>query len=311
MFQIELPNGMLERLGKMEWWRVLLEYRDEEKNQLFVAVRYNYLSVYVRGRAIFKEIRVMRNGEIKAIFDRRYFHGPEANSGDLIFNGEKVYCETNKTKVEDEGATAMLRDFDRWVKMIRNYKPVILEDGTSLKETSTIQEKECLASRAVSPNVINLEMAISIKGSNGRNVARRIDMVHLVRSEVRSKPGVAIVFTEAKLFSNKELRKEGDAPAPVVTQVLDYRDYLEKNKDHIRTAYQTACKLLIPIRKDQGITVDRLLHDVAEGVSLHLVTQPRVLVFRTSENPGNWEEHRVKLFEHGIAVEVVDLRDLP
>jgi hypothetical protein len=110
MFQIRLPNDMLERLGKTEWWRDLLKYRDEENNPLFVAVRNNYLSVYVCGRAIFKEISKKRNGEIHAVFDRRYFHGPKAARGDLIFDGENVR-EENGAVVKD--ATAMLRDLPR------------------------------------------------------------------------------------------------------------------------------------------------------------------------------------------------------
>ena len=117
------------------------------------------------------------------------------------------------------------------------------------------------------------------------------------------------------MFSNPSLRVRGDAPAPVVTQVLDYQRYLEKNKDDILSAYRAACKLLIPIRKAQGITVDPLLKEVANDAPLHLVTQPRVLVFRTSEDSGmidkDWEPHREKLFEHGITVEVVAAKSQP
>jgi hypothetical protein len=54
-FGTGLPNDMLDHLMKMEWWRDLLTYRDG-KTPLFVAVRDNYLSIYVCGRAIFKRI---------------------------------------------------------------------------------------------------------------------------------------------------------------------------------------------------------------------------------------------------------------
>jgi len=307
MFEIGLPDDMLDRMWKREWWRELLAYRDEGI-PLFVAVRNNYLSVYVCGRAIFKEIREKKNGAIHAIFDKRYFYGPKTPVGDLIFNGDNV-CD-KKSGAVIQGGTARLRDLERWVKEIKKYKLVNLDDVTLSKESMDIGEKECLASRAANPKVINLEMALKGFVSNGRRTAPRIDMVHLERNG----PDVACVFTEAKLFRNKDsLRKSGEDDAPVVTQVLDYKRYLEKNKDDIRSAYRKACKLLIPIRKAQGAKVDSLLEDVAGGASLNLVTLPRVLIFRTGQvSPRSavaWAPHREKIVRHGIAVEEVDAVD--
>jgi hypothetical protein len=303
MFDIRLPGGLLDRLGNMPWWSDLLAYRDEGR-PLFVAARDMYLSVYVCGKAIFQRIEV-RNGEIRATCDRRYFFG--GDNGDLIFDGQNFRDERNNNPVVECLSYNDSSDLKRRVERIKRYPRVNLGDDELSEKKPDLSEKACLASRADRPEVINLEMALKGFESRNRNIAPRIDMVHLVRSE----PGVAIVFTEAKLFSNTaSLRIRGNAPAPVVTQVLDYQRYLDKNKDDIRCAYRKACKLLIQIRTAQKIKVDPLLEVVAKGAPLNLITQPRVLVFRTSEDSSmsseRWEPHRKKLFEHGIAVEVVD-----
>ena len=236
-FAMGLPNDMLDHLMKMEWWCNLLAYRDEG-TPLFVAVRDNYLSIYVCGRAIFKRIWEER-GAIHASFDGRYFYGPKTNKGDLIFDGENVLA---KNGAVIDGAAETIRNLDLWVKMIKGYrKLVILDDDTSSKDPMDIGEKECLASRAVRPSVINLEMALPGFVANEKKIAPRIDMVHLEPG----RPGVAVVFTEAKLFSNKELRVADDnKDAEVVRQVMRYKEYLEEHSDKICSAYQTACKLL-------------------------------------------------------------------
>jgi hypothetical protein len=120
-FAMRLPNDMLDHLMKMEWWRALLAYRDDG-TPLFVAVRNNYLSIYVCGRAIFKRIWEER-GAIRASFDGRYFYGPKADKGDLIFDGGNVLA---KNGAVIDRAAETLRDLDLWVKRIKGYKRLVV-----------------------------------------------------------------------------------------------------------------------------------------------------------------------------------------
>jgi hypothetical protein len=180
----------------------------------------------------------------------------------------------------------------------------VLDDDTSSKDPMDIGEKECLASRAVRPSVINLEMALPGFVSKGKKIAPRIDMVHLEPG----RPGVAVVFTEAKLFSNKVLRVADDnKDAEVVKQVMRYKDYLEEHSDKICSAYQTACKLLIQIRRAQRVEIDPLLEMVAKDTPINLITVPRLVVFKTKRDEPKsqkaWEKHRAKIQKRGIVVE--------
>ena len=210
MFKIGLPDGMLNRLAEKEWWRDLLAYDDDP---LFVAVRDNYLSVYVRGKAIFKRVEE-KNGKILATCDRRYFLSGE--KGDLVFDGQKFRDKRKNGTVIESLSYNGPSDLKRRVKQIKRHPLVNLDDGDVSDKKRDLSEKACLALRAVRPEVINLEMALPGFVSRGKNIAPRIDMVHLVRSEVQNEPGVAVVFTEAKLFTNKKLVK-AECTARVVT----------------------------------------------------------------------------------------------
>src|SRR5947208_5490815 len=96
-FAMGLPDGMLDQLDETKWWGHLLAYRDEG-TPLFVALRDNYLSGYVSGRALFKKIEE-KNGEIRATCDRRYFVGRGSDKGDLIFDRHNFYDKRDNNKI--------------------------------------------------------------------------------------------------------------------------------------------------------------------------------------------------------------------
>jgi hypothetical protein len=119
MFEMSLKDGFLDRMAQQQWWRDLLAYRDPDNGQhFFVAVRKNYLSVYFFGKAIFKKIYENRNGEIVATVDRRYFDGPAAARGDLVFDGETL---GGSNELGRRYATSA--DLATWAKIIKSYPP--------------------------------------------------------------------------------------------------------------------------------------------------------------------------------------------
>ena len=144
-FTMNLPDGMVPRLASTGWGKQLFNFRDG-KDHLFIAVRDNYLSVYIEGRAVFKKIEE-KGGKLVAVFDQRYLLGKDVPSGDLYFDGEKVFSK-NDQRVERDDTPL---NFAAWVSRVKNYD---LADPDN--ENNDVREKGCLATRALSPSVIDL-----------------------------------------------------------------------------------------------------------------------------------------------------------
>ena len=307
-FKMELPEGMLGKLSETSWWDALLTYRDNGQH-LFIAVRDGYLSAYLLGRAVFKEIR-QRRGKIVASFDRRYVFGERARAGDLLFDGETVK-EKDGSIVKDEYAQHAPPNFERFVKLVKKYRLVNPDDERLLDEKPDLTEKACLAPRALAPSVINLEMQLrgfrgNTKGTKGTGA--RIDMVHLEPEQA----GAKLVFTEAKLFSNvTSLRVKTDEMPKVLTkQIFPYMNYLARQETEVTQAYRNACSLLARIRQQQGVDVHPLIEAVREGAPLTLSVLPRLLIFRTERHArmvdDAWLPHRHKIECAGIEIEEAD-----
>jgi hypothetical protein len=301
MFEVSLKDGLLDRLAEQQWWRDLLAYRDPDNGQhFFVAIRKDYLSVYFLGKAIFKKIYENRSGSIVATVDRRYFDGPGSAPGDLVFDGATLGGSADPSRRYSGGA-----DLAAWAAIIKSYPP---------GKTGAPGEKECLATRALDPDVVNLEMALpgfekeiepeddaTLPVEKSQPTAPRIDMVHLEQSG----KNIQVVFTEAKLFSNTaSLRADPTSgkPAKIFKQIDDYEKYITLHEKSIRGAYHQACRYLITIRTAQGVPVDRLLIDAADNVErITLVKRPRLLIFRTAKDrtmrEANWDTHHQALLK--------------
>jgi hypothetical protein len=303
-FKMGLPEGMLDTLSATPWWKELLAYRYNGQH-LFIAVRKNYLSAYLLGRAVFKKISRDNKGKIVARFDRRYLFGPNAAPGDLTFDGEAITGKDGTT-VEHEDAPP---NFERWVRRVKSYGLVNLDDDELSDQEPDLSEKACLAPRALAPSVINLEMALPgyINPTTGKVTAARIDMAHLAGEQ----GGAKLVFTEVKLFDNKALRAETDKDPNVLTeQIFPYRDYLAQRTVEITEAYRSACSLLVIIRRQQIGDVHPLIVAVSEGAPLTVSTVSRLLIFRTRRDAkmryDAWLPHRQKIERAGIEIEEAD-----
>lgn len=300
-FAMRLPTGMVSRLADTDWGQELLGFRDG-KDHLFIAVRDNYLSVYVEGRAVFKTIEE-KNGRLAAAFDQRYLLGKDAPSGDLYFDGKTVRRK-NGDAVEIAPSDVSPLNFPAWVGRVKNYD---LDDADD--EEAKPREKGCLAPLALGSSVVNLEMALpgfpSEKNGKQILIAPRIDMVHLDES---TSSGAELVFTEAKLFSNTRGLRSASPENPAVKQIFKYRDYLAKHSDAVRTAYAGACKHLVEIRRHQGVEIHPLLSGVADGsVDLSVRTLPKLLIFKTEEiserTAAAWLVHEKAITDSGIKIE--------
>ena len=99
-------------------------------------------------------------------------------------------------------------------------------------------------------NVIDLEMGLPAVADAKENVATRMDLVAL---EPTKAGGWRIVFWEAKLAKNPELRRPRDEQKKgnIYYQVKTYKDWIGSadNAGHVADAYWNTCKILVGLHR--------------------------------------------------------------
>ena len=105
-------------------------------------------------------------------------------------------------------------------------------------------EKDGVQAIAIAnPNVVDTEIAFSneTKEEKEKRHATRIDLACLEEVE----GSIRLRFWEAKLYTNGEIKADGDAPAQVVEQVAGYRDLVERHRDELVKSYRTIARNLV------------------------------------------------------------------
>jgi hypothetical protein len=262
----------LARQNGGSWWRDVL-LRDD----VFLAVRRNSLNVYYRGGSIFR------------IDDR----------GDGIAS-PKTHV---KYLVRQQQALAELVDGEfrpnaiGWTHYVG---PETLRDMIRAASDLAGAEKSGLHPLIMgSPVVIDVEIALDraqeseINGSTadgaGSSANRHQDRLDVATLE-RQGTDIAVVFHEAKHFTNAALRARSGSPA-VVDQLRRYRLTLNHHTPALIARYQAACRAIMRldamrrhVRPDAGsgspLPLDPMVQEIASGNAvLTIDSDPRLIVF--------------------------------
>lgn len=240
----------LNRLSSEEgsWWRTLVE-----DPKVFIAVRKNELNAYFGGASLGKiawrrgapSFRVHVEYLVLADRDRKdgmYF--------DFLQESEPPRAVTIKNTQE-------------YVKHFPKVKALAKEVAGS-RERAGVNEiatrNRCVLDIEAAFNTLSEPKESAI---NPEPVGGRIDLV-AVDSQCQ------LIFTEAKLFENDDLRLE---PRPVCSQLISYHRWLKKSKEEIRQAY-TCLIAKCPL---QGKFFTRW--DSLREKALTLDSIPRLLIF--------------------------------
>jgi hypothetical protein len=259
-----------------DWWRDVLDCRFMDvsgaQQPLFLAVRKNYLSVYVEGQSVM-EIR-FRGEELNAKIHHKFTTCGAKGQKHHVFDGAAV----------DGAAYSGTVTLSQWVARAQ-------EHAKHKGHVAAIYEKQgvaVIASR--NPHVIDVEMALPGQGPD------RIDIVALERVE----SAISIVFYEVKRFDNPHLRARNFQPK-VLNQLGRYKTWLsqEGREKEVTQAYHEACKLLVELRGMQNTEpVHELIVEASKDASkLRLDTKPRIIVFGYDESriDRNWPDHEKAL----------------
>lgn len=209
------------------WWARLLADRE-----IFLAFRQDALNAYYRGCSV---ARISLEGrEVCAQTHYKYLLKPSMASPMIVARGGTFVFPSEWQQHAGGPFIEMLTDLDA---IKRAAKPFA---GGEKKFVAEVIGKN--------PNVFDVEIALTrdadeeeVADGKREKLADRIDLAALSRTA----SGLELVFYEAKLFGNKELRASGEAEAPVVRQVKKYESLLEGHLPEVReSAIRTAENVL-------------------------------------------------------------------
>ena len=203
------------------WWTDVLAEKD-----LIIAVRDESFNVYWQGQSLFRI--GFKAGEITVTTHPKYLIDPGL-AGQVPLIGETfVITEILASRIiaRYEGKTTL----DAMKRSARLYA------GAEKEGVHAIVER--------SPSVIDVEVALSTFTMDDAAVdfdkLGKLPRIDIATFEQRP-DHIELVFWEAKLFGNKDLRaKAGDAP--VIGQIAKYRATLRHHREALITSYEKVAR---------------------------------------------------------------------
>jgi hypothetical protein len=249
-----LSDDFIEALrdlaSKDSWWTDVL--RD---TTLIIAARDEYINVYWQGQSIFKigyaGKRLTVNTHPKYLLDPELKEYVGLNVDQAVFDG-----------IPDH---ALIRRYEGARTLIKIKSAAGLFSGNEKKGVHVIA--------CENNNVVDVEVAI---GAAGIKLERKVPRIDIAALEQRL-DGIELVFWEAKLFTNKEIRSR-KAAVPVVEQIREYRTVLAKSRDEILSSYQRVASNIVAIAAmSTGVRfAGPTIQAVARGSRLTMGSPPRV-----------------------------------
>jgi hypothetical protein len=287
-----ISSENLKKLGELaeadSWFRDLLDcwqpagHPITYKRFLRLAVRDQYLNFYYKGQSVAKVGFDIKNNV--------YF---QTHSKYLGFDSKKYI------RLGSKGFFECPKSGD-----ISEYKEIGSIKDRALGHVGA--EKEFVDSIvAANGSVIDMEMAfpadkeLPLKAGRTRGSAYRVDIVALEQSEDLQ---TRLVFWEAKMSNNSELKRRRDEPK-IVEQVRNYKRYLEneKHRKSIVNAYGNTCSILVKLHAmTRGIpSLSDIITDVDTGACKlseeKIDTTVRVVIGVRGDVGQGWSGHMSKL----------------
>ena len=267
---VEFLNEEYEKHG---WWRKLVD--DQE---LFVAIRENYVNVYYCGCSLIK----------------------------LTWNGQSVTGQTHyKYLLRPNFDDQYVEIKDGIPKLPSNLRHLFLSSFSSIDQLKAAAKLYAGPEKigvhniiSSNSNILDVEIAFGrTKGERDDPSTPRIDLSSVKKSAEEA----SIVFFEAKHFENrKDLRASKETRPKVVRQIENYSNILTAHSDAVIKSYFRVCHNFFHLRGMETRYPERheILRDVVNGqVNLNVNVDPVLLVFGFDDDQRigkAWEFHRKK-----------------
>lgn len=236
-------SNFIAELNKNDYFQKMV--KDED---LFIAIRNEYLNVYYYGQSICKIEFKKRENKIKWTTHKKY----------LDIN-ERGYTSTGD----------YLDRIDELKKNARNY-------GGKEKEQV---KKHILEDKEVC--ILDVEVTFSREHVKDHYYGKRsIDYLTVEKTEDKK---IKLVFYEAKHFDNYEIRANNEKPK-VLDQIKKYGDVLDdtNHQQEILNSY----KLIFENIKDLNLKNWHKIHDLlGDNIDyLEIETEPKLIIFEIDKN---------------------------
>jgi hypothetical protein len=220
---VNFMAALAELAQKPGWWRDVLA-----DGSLIIGIRDECFDVYWNGQSLFNAD--FQGGRVNVNTHVKYLLDPDRSDRVAL----------NENDAFDVVSTPMLE----------NYASDTLSKLKRAADLFSGMEKQGVHAIAkANENIVDVEIMLDAKDLDTERVQPRIDIAAF---EQRS-DGVELVFWEAKLFANKELRAAG--PAPVVKQIKEYQQVLQARQLDVLSSYRRVAKNLVAIAQMSGVRV--------------------------------------------------------
>jgi hypothetical protein len=211
---VDFIAALTELARKPGWWQDVLA-----DASLIIGIRDEVLDVYLNGQSLFNAD--FRGGRVNANTNIKYLLDPDRD--------ERVDLKEEKFQVLS-------------TPILSSYASGMLSKMKIAADLFSGMEKQGVHAIAqANKNIVDIEIMLDAKDLPTARDYPRIDI-----AAFEQRPdGIELVFWEAKLFANKELRSTESAP--VVKQIKEYIVVLQKRRDEVLRSYRLVAKNLVAI----------------------------------------------------------------
>ncbi len=274
---LEMIHAVNTAYEKKEWIR---QYLDD--SELFLAIRNGYMNFYYCGNNILKlnYKSGLLDGDVHYKYLLRPFLTKESKSDQpYVSISEEITLPMIDPKQEHAS---------KWIKK-------------ASKPYSGV-EKEGLAKVInANNNIVDLEVSFQRENDDGEIDIRKQDRIDFCALRKNSADAIELCFYEAKHFSNKELKAEGEPK--VVAQIRRYNKNISNHKQEILAAYQQTFKNILELNTLHPAH-QYIQSALTEGFSIS--EDVRLVIFGFDQIQKDALETRTNhLIEHGLKKELI------
>jgi hypothetical protein len=230
--------ALAELAKRPGWWQDVLA-----DDSLMIGIRDEEFDVYWHGQSIFhadfKDRRVNVNTHVKYLLD------PVLDK---------------RVGLKEDGKF----DVEKLTPMLGSYTSATLSKLKKAADLFSGLEKQGVhAIVKANENIVDVEITLD---AIGLDTKRRHPRMDIAAFEQRPE-GVKLVFWEAKLFINPEVRAQGLASPKVVGQIEEYKKVLRERPTGVTSSYERVAKNLVQIAEMSGGVrkVGPAIRTVADG----------------------------------------------